>query len=100
MSRAVSSRGFRVTRRDREIVRWIGRLRMVTAAQVAERFAVGRAVGYARLSGLVKLGLLEHSRIFHATAGVYVATRAGLDAIGLTLPPAALMYARMTMTSS
>jgi hypothetical protein len=77
-----------LTPRDREIVRWIGRLRMATAAQVAARFELGRAVGYARLSGLVKLGLLEHNRIFHATPGVYTATRDGLATVDLDLPPA------------
>jgi hypothetical protein len=88
MTRARPAGGFRITSRDREIVRWIGRLRMVTATQISERFAVGRAVGYARLGGLVKLGLLEHARIFHATPGVYMATRAGLAAVDLALPPA------------
>lgn len=87
MSRPGPRRGFRATSRDREIVRWIGRLRMVTAAQVSERFDVGRAVGYARLSGLVNLGLLQHTRIFHATPGVYLATRLGLAAVDLDLPP-------------
>jgi hypothetical protein len=61
---------------------------MTSAAQVAERFGLGRAVGYARLSGLLRLGLLEHARIFHATPGVYMATRAGLAAVDLTIPPA------------
>lgn len=79
---------FRITSRDREIVRWIGRLRMATAAQVTERFDLGRAVGYARLSGLVRLGLLDHARIFHATPGVYATTRAGLATVDLALPPA------------
>ena len=73
MSGARTHSGFRLTARDREMVRWIGRLRMATAAQVAERFDLGRAVGYARLSGLVRLGLLEHARIFHASPGVYLA---------------------------
>lgn len=80
--------GFRVTSRDREIVRWIGRLRMATAAHVAERFDLGRAVGYARLNGLVKVGLLHHERIFHATPGIYLATRVGLAVAELDLPPA------------
>jgi hypothetical protein len=62
--------GFRVTTRDKEIVCWIGRLRMASAAQVAERFRMGRAVTYARLSGLVHLGLLDHARIFHRAPGV------------------------------
>jgi hypothetical protein len=61
---------------------------MASAAQVSERFEIGRAVGYARLGGLVKLGLLEHLRIFHGTPGVYLATRSGLDVVDLDLPAA------------
>ena len=76
-----------MTARDREMVRWVGRLRMATAAQVTERFQLGRAVGYARLSGLVRLGLLDHARIVHASPGVYLTTRAGLACVDLALPP-------------
>jgi hypothetical protein len=83
-----SRRGFRLTPRDKAIVRWIGRLRMAGAAQVAERFGLGRAVTYARLRGLVRLGLLEHARIFHGAPGVYLATRVGLASVDLDLPPA------------
>lgn len=81
-------RGFRVTARDKEIVRWLGRLRMASAAQFAERFDLGRAVTYARLAGLVRLGLVDHTRVFHGAPGVYLATRAGLAAVDLDLPPA------------
>lgn len=84
----MSNRGFRVTERDRAIVRWIGRLRMVNATQVAERFGLGRAVAYCRLGGLVRLGLLDHQRIFHGAPGVYLASKAGLVTVGLQLPPA------------
>lgn len=80
--------GFRLTPRDREIVRWIGRLRIATAAQGADRFKLGRVVSYARLRGLVRLGLLEHARILHGAPGVYLATRAGLASVDLDLPPA------------
>jgi hypothetical protein len=45
-------RGFRLASRDKAILRWIGRLRLVGAAHVAERFELGRAVTYARLDGL------------------------------------------------
>src|SRR5919205_2302617 len=83
-----SRRGFRLTPRDKAIVRWIGRLRLVGAAQVAERFGLGRAVTYARLRGLVRLGLLEHARIFHCAPGVYLASRVGLASVDLDLPPA------------
>jgi hypothetical protein len=61
---------------------------MATAAQAAERFSLGRAVSYGRLSGLVRLGLLDHFRIFHGEPGVYVATKAGLSIVDLELPPA------------
>lgn len=80
--------GFRVTPRDREIVRWIGRHRMVTAGQVAERFRVGRSQCYARLTGLVRLGLLIHERLLYGQPGVYVATRSGLHLADVALPPA------------
>jgi hypothetical protein len=61
---------------------------MASAAQVAERFGLGRAVTYARLRGLVRLGLLEHARIFHGAPGVYLATRVGLACVDLEVPPA------------
>jgi hypothetical protein len=61
---------------------------MVTAAQVGERFGLSRAVTYARLGGLVRLGLLDHGRIFHEQPGVYLATRSGLSIGNLELPPA------------
>jgi hypothetical protein len=77
-----------VTHRDTQIVRWVGRLRMATAQQIAERFGLGRTVTYTRLGVLVRLGLLEHARIFHGAPGVYLATRAGLAAVDLALPPA------------
>jgi hypothetical protein len=85
---AAPSRGFRVTHRDTQIMRWVGRLRMATAQQIAERFGLGRTVTYTRLGVLVRLGLLEHARIFHGAPGVYLATRAGLAAVDLALPPA------------
>jgi hypothetical protein len=83
-----SRAGFRVTSRDKEILLWIGRLRIVTAPQVGECFGMGRAVSYARLNGLVRLGLLQHVRIFHGAPGVYMATKAGLNSVDLELPPA------------
>lgn len=79
--------GFRVTRRDLAIVRWIGRLRLAEARQIAKRFEMDERNAYRRLRGLVRLGLIDHARIFHARPGAYAATRAGLGAAGLRLPP-------------
>ena len=84
----VRCEGFRVTPRDREIVRWIGRHRMVTAGQVARQFELGRSQCYARLTGLARLGLVSHQRLLYGQPGVYLATRAGLDAASVSLPAA------------
>jgi hypothetical protein len=81
-------RGFRVTHRDLAMVRWIGRQRFVEAGQLAGRFGMDERNAYRRLRGLVSLGLLEHQRILHGRPGVYLATRVGLAAVELNLPPA------------
>lgn len=83
-------RGFRVTERDLEIVRWIGRQRFVEAGQVATRFRMHERHVYRRLRGLVWLGLLAHRRVFHGQPGAYWATRAGLRAVGVRLPVAGI----------
>jgi hypothetical protein len=81
-------RAFRVTERDLEIVRWIGRWRLATAAQVQKRFGLHQAKAYSRLQGLTRAGLLRAEPGYRG-AGVYLATRAGLGAVGLDLstPP-------------
>ena len=84
----VQARGFRVTGRDLGMVRWVGRQRFAEAGQVARRFCMDERNAYRRLRGLVELGLLEHLRVLHAQPGVYLATRAGLAAVELDLPPA------------
>lgn len=85
-----SAPGFRVTDRDLAIVGWLGRLRFAEAAQVSRRFGLGERHAYRRLRGLVAAGLLDHRRVFHNQPGAYWATRAGLDAAGLRLPPAGI----------
>jgi hypothetical protein len=80
--------GFRVTARDLEMVRWLGRLRFAEAGQVARRFEMDERNTYRRLRGLVRLDLLAHQRVLHGEPGAYWATRAGLDAVALLLPPA------------
>lgn len=83
-------RGFRVTDRDLAMVRWVGRLRFAEAAQVGRRFGLDERHTYRRLRGLIRAGLLDHRRVFHNQPGAYWATRAGLDATGLRLPPAGI----------
>jgi predicted HTH transcriptional regulator len=46
-----------LTKRDREIVRWIGRHGAVQAQHVMTRFSIGRTAAYRRLHELVEFGL-------------------------------------------
>jgi len=80
--------GFRATERDLEIVMFVGRHRAVEGRQVAERFGMHLSNAHRRLGALVRGGLLEHRRLLHGRPGVYLATRAGLELVGLELPAA------------
>lgn len=66
------------TQRDGQIVDWIGRMGAVGAEHVMRHFALSRTVAYARLSSLVRDGLLEHHAILYARPGMYTASSAGL----------------------
>jgi len=82
----------RLTPGDFDVVRFVGRHRFATAAQVAR--AVGRTEKkiYPRLLGLRSAGLVTFERPLIAS-GVYLATRQGLAAVGLTMPPATIELA-------
>jgi hypothetical protein len=71
------------TRRDAEIVDWVGRLGAAGAEHVMARFAMGRSWAYTRLSRLVKDGLLEQRTLLYRQPGLYLATADGLRWQGL-----------------
>jgi hypothetical protein len=71
------------TERDAGIVGWIGRLGAADAEHVMARFAMGRSWAYARLSRLVKDGLLEQRTLLYRQPGLYLATADGLRWQGL-----------------
>ena len=89
--------GFAITERDVEIVRWIGRVGVAEARQVAARWQRepwrqdGAAKGmpasnvYRRLRGLEAQGLLARKRLLHGEPGVFLATVDGLRLAGLDL---------------
>jgi hypothetical protein len=79
--------GFRVTERDQEIVRWLGRVKLATVEQVRVRIGMGRTKAYERLAGLVASGLVIHERGVPGH-GVYLASKQGLQLAGLGLTPA------------
>ena len=71
------------TEKDAEIVEWIGRVGAAGAEHVMGRCGMGRSWAYARLSRLVKDGLLEQSRLLYGQPGLYLASADGLRWQGL-----------------
>jgi len=67
-----------LTKRDREIVRWIGRHGAVQAQHVMTRFALGRTAAYRRLHELVEFGLIRRHRLLYNEGGLLTATPDGL----------------------
>jgi hypothetical protein len=76
--------------RDREIVRWIGRLGAATLDQVRARFGLGRTVAYRRVAACIDGGLLDRVRLLHGQPALLRATSRGLRYAGLALPVARL----------
>jgi len=71
------------TARDKEIVCWLGHIGAAGAEDVMGWFGMGRSWAYARLSRLVRDGLLEHRMLLYRQSGLYAATAEGLRWCGL-----------------
>lgn len=67
-----------LTRRDWEIVRWIGRHGAVQAQHVMTRFSIGRTAAYRRLHELDEYELIRRHRLLYNDAGLLTATPDGL----------------------
>lgn len=67
-----------LTRRDIEIVRWVGRQRMATVLHVAAHIGFAVSSANLRLGILVERGLVSYDRVLHGQHGVYRATTKGL----------------------
>jgi hypothetical protein len=85
----------RLTRDDVAMLGFVGRCRFATVAQVARWAGRTEKKVYPRLLGLRSHGLVEFSRPLNEP-GVYLATRSGLTAAGLDLPPARIDLATFT----
>jgi hypothetical protein len=88
-------KGIRLTPADVEVLRFVGRHRFATVPQVARWAGRSEKKIYPRLCGLRAHDLVEFHRPL-IERGVYVATRAGLVAAGLNLPPARVEIATFT----
>ena len=60
-----------------ELLAWIAKWRLVLAAHVRAKLQLSAAVVYRRLRGMVGLGVLSYTRIFHAQPGIYQVTNGG-----------------------
>lgn len=72
-----------LTKRDRAILEWIGRLGAASVVDVMARFGMGRSQAYARLRALAAEDLLAVKRLVHGQPTLYLATRDGLAWAGL-----------------
>ncbi len=61
----------RLTERDLEIARWVERVGIAEAEQVARRFSLWPSKTYGRLRALSARGLVVHERVFYGRPGVY-----------------------------
>ena len=91
--RPATPRG-RLTPRDLELVRFLGRVKLARAEHVGLRFAMARSKTYARLHLLAAEGLVALERRVPGQA-VYYATRTGLAATGLPLGEARMSLATL-----
>lgn len=73
--------------RDKVIITFIARHKLVTAKQVPQYMEMGIRATYRRLKKLVDAKHLKHSRIFLQKPGVYNITRKGQDAAGIKIGP-------------
>lgn len=74
--------------RDWQIVRWIGRLGIVTIEQLQGRFGLGRTVAYRRVAACIEGRLVERVETLRGVPALLRATRRGLRYAGLRLPVA------------
>ncbi len=75
-----------LTERDRAILSFIADHRLVLGSHAAALAGCSARVASARLSSLTRAGLLERRTLFHRQAACYQVTRAGLAAVGSSLP--------------
>lgn len=67
-----------LTKRDREIVPWIGCHGAVQAQHVMTRFSIGRTAAYRRLHELVEFELVRRHRLLYSDARLLTVTPDGL----------------------
>jgi hypothetical protein len=78
------------SRRDREVVRFVGVHGAVAMEHVMAALGVGRTAAYRRVAACIEGGLLERLDLLRGEPSLLRATRAGLSYAGLGLGPAVI----------
>jgi hypothetical protein len=79
-------KNIQLTRRDKDLMRWVNKVGFVTIALIAAKFDVALSTAYGRVRKLVDHAYLRHQRIYHGLPGVYCVAKLGLEWIGGDLP--------------
>lgn len=77
-------------KRDRELVRFVGRYGAVSITHVMAALGVGQTMAYRRVADCIERGLLERLPLVRSEPSLLRATREGLRYAGLGLPVAAV----------
>lgn len=75
-----------ITKRDRELMRWLNLVGFATIGQIAEKMGMSNWAVYKRLKKLVRIECLNHHRVYHGVPGVYCVTKQGAECVGSHLP--------------
>ena len=75
-----------LTRRDRDLLRWVNKVGFVTIELIAAKFDVALSTAYGRVKKLLDHGYLHHQRIYYGLPGIYYAAKRAIEWIGSDLP--------------
>ncbi len=75
-----------ITKRDREMMRWVNGVGFAMIKQIAEKMSMSNWAVYKRVKKLVRIECLAHHRVYHGLPGVYCVTTLGAECVGSDLP--------------
>lgn len=75
-----------LTRRDRDLMRWVNKVGFVTIELIACKFDIALSTAYGKVKKLVDHHYLHHQKIYYGLPGIYCVTKRGMEWIGNDLP--------------
>lgn len=76
-----------ITKRDRELMRWVNLVGFATIGQIGEKMSMSNWAVYKRVKKLERNECLVSQRVYHGLPGVYRVTEQGTKCSGSHLPP-------------